>query len=380
MKLAMYYPYLYLRGGIERTILESVRHSSHRWTIFTNHYNRAQTFSEFNDLDVRELNRVSVKRSYVTVAGAAARLLFTRLPLHGYSAVLVHTEGLGDLITLRNHRKPVVAYCHTPLKVIYDNALRADYLKEHPFALHYHACARAFAVIDRRAWRHYRHVFCNSSEVRSRILRAALCTSDRIQILHPGVDTNVFCPNGPAESFFLHPTRIKWWKNLQLSIDAFNLYCQRYDPNGSCKLVIAGLVDDYSRAYLDELRMLAARNPRIEFIPNPPDEQLLTLMQRSFAVLNTTLNEDWGIVPLEANACGKPVIAVNCGGVTESQKDGVTGLLVQPNAESFALAMHRLVTDGGLTASMRNAGRQNAARYSWPAFSQAMDTYMESLA
>ena len=59
MKLALYHPWIYLHGGIERTILELVRRSQHEWIIFVGHYDPEGTFPGFADLDVRTLRATS---------------------------------------------------------------------------------------------------------------------------------------------------------------------------------------------------------------------------------------------------------------------------------------------------------------------------------
>ena len=53
MRIATYYPWVHLMGGIERTILETVKRSRHDWTVFTSHYRPEDTFPEFRDIDVR---------------------------------------------------------------------------------------------------------------------------------------------------------------------------------------------------------------------------------------------------------------------------------------------------------------------------------------
>src|SRR4051812_44773415 len=97
MRVALYYPWIYLTSGAERTIIQLVRGSRHQWTLFTNHYAPAQTFPEFAGLDVRELNRIPVERTVKATALNALKITFQKLPLDGFDALLVVGEGLGDL-------------------------------------------------------------------------------------------------------------------------------------------------------------------------------------------------------------------------------------------------------------------------------------------
>jgi len=120
LNVACYYPWVYLQSGIERTIVETVKRSRHKWTIYTNHYSPDNTFADFKNINVRELSRISVKRGYLHVLRGALRILSQRIPINSNDLLMVHCEGLGDLITFRNHTKPVICYCWTPLKVLND--------------------------------------------------------------------------------------------------------------------------------------------------------------------------------------------------------------------------------------------------------------------
>src|SRR5665811_2455076 len=187
MKIAIYYPWVYLRSGVERMMLELVRRSRHDWTIFTSHYYPDQTFPEFSDLQIVELSRVSVNRGYLAVSAAAVTILKQKIDLSDYDALVVSSEGLGDFITFRNHDVPVICYCHTPLKVIHDSFVREKYLNENPrMKLPFIIFSGIFNCFDRLAWKHYRHVFCNSDEVRKRIISARLASDEKVEVLSPG--------------------------------------------------------------------------------------------------------------------------------------------------------------------------------------------------
>jgi glycosyltransferase involved in cell wall biosynthesis len=85
------------------------------------------------------------------------------------------------------------------------------------------------------------------------------------------------------------------------------------------------------------------------------------------------------MVPLEANAYGKPVIAVNEGGPLESQVDGQTGYLVPSEPQAFAQAMARLAADEKLVRTMGRAARENARQYDWSHFVNKIDTVLEKI-
>jgi hypothetical protein len=89
LRLAIYYPWLYLKSGGERTIYELVSRSRHDWTIITNRYEADATYPEFKQLKVVPLSSVSVKRTFFDVARSAWQIVSQKLPLEGYDAALV---------------------------------------------------------------------------------------------------------------------------------------------------------------------------------------------------------------------------------------------------------------------------------------------------
>ncbi len=380
MKIALYYPWIYLRSGVERTILELTKRSRHQWTIFTSHLDTDSTYPELKERRIIELKKVPVSRSYTAVLKAAATILSQKIDLREYDALWVHSEGLGDLITIRNHEGPVVCFCETPLKVIHDPFARKTYLERNRCKKPFFALfSNSFRFIDRSAWRNYCHIFCVSQEVKNRVLRGRLAGPEDIEVVYRGVDTEEIRPTWKYESYFFHPARIKWWKNIELSINAFMEFQGRSSDFNDFDLIIAGQVDKGSKAYYERILAMARANSHIKIIPDPSEEKMKDLYESSYAVLNTTLNEDWGLVPLEAMAYGKPVIAVNQGGPKESIIDRKTGLLVEPTPKGFASAMKILAADKNLVLEMGKEARGHSLRYDWSAFVRKIDDYLDCL-
>jgi glycosyltransferase involved in cell wall biosynthesis len=92
------------------------------------------------------------------------------------------------------------------------------------------------------------------------------------------------------------------------------------------------------------------------------------------------LNEDLGIVPLEAMAFGKPVIAVNRGGPTETIQHEVQGFLEEPTPEAFADRMAELYFDSSRAVAMGRLGFQHARLFSWDHFVGRIDDLLEEIA
>lgn len=378
MKLAIYYPWVYLKGGAERLLLELLQRSRHDWTLYTNRFDAQVTFPEFKNLPVVELGRVSINRNVKDVALSAITLLFQRLPFKDADALMVCMESLGNIITLRARHVPTFCVCLTPLRVAFDPRTHERFLASNPSFLTRLGVA-AFARADRLAWRYYERVFCISEEVAARVRNARLVNEDRIEVLHPGVDLDHFAPGDSSDPFFLLPGRIMWTKNIELGIEAFKLLKARAHTPERFRLVVTGILDRKSQPYLETLRAMASAVSGVDFIPNPSDEVYKRLYQRCYGVLFTAFNEDWGLVPLEGMACAKPVIAVAQGGPLETVVHGETGFLCPPEPQAFARAMQELVEKPEMVQDMGVAGRARAAEFSWESFVTRIDDYVESL-
>ncbi|MHB8682271.1 MAG: glycosyltransferase [Acidimicrobiales bacterium] len=375
MHFAMYFPWLSARGGAERVMLEVMTRSRHRWTLYTHHRELESTYPGFAACDVVELSPgIDPRRSFALFATAAVTIARTLLPGE-HDGLLVSSEGLGDLVTTRN-RLPAACFCHTPLKIVYDERTRRELVVHNPrLRAALTVLGPAFAAVDRRAWRRYRHVLANSEQTVRRIAAAGLRPGGPLEVLHPGVDASRFVA-GPEHRppTFLVAGRITWAKHVELAVDAFADPAVRSSP---AELVVAGATGGPGDEYLADLRR-RADGLAVRFELDPSDERLAELYRTATAVLFTPAEEDWGMVPLEAMASGTPVIASAGGGALESVVDGVTGWLVAPEAPAFAARV--LDALGADLAPLRAAARQRALGFDWARFVARVDDVMAGVA
>jgi glycosyltransferase involved in cell wall biosynthesis len=212
------------------------------------------------------------------------------------------------------------------------------------------------------------------------LLAARLVDDARIEVAYHGVDAEHFRPEGRREPFFLLPGRIMWQKNVQLAIAAWRQFKPCAEDN-QYRLVIAGMVDAKSRPYLAQMRAEAGDRPDIVFVESPDDAELLSLYQRCHAVVFPSRSEDWGLVALEAMACGKAVVATDRGGPRESVIQGETGFLCPDDPFAFGAAFRGLsrMSDYELD-ELGERARQRALCFPWNGFVDRIDSHVEELA
>jgi glycosyltransferase involved in cell wall biosynthesis len=169
-------------------------------------------------------------------------------------------------------------------------------------------------------------------------------------VVRPGVDAVFFRPSGGGRGRFVLSVGALWpFKGHEDVIRAAG-------AAGASQVVIVA-----DRGYPGHGKALAALARRsgtsLLVLRGLHDAELRELYRRAGAVACFQHREPYGMVPLEAMACAAPVVAVAEGGLPESVRDGVTGLLVPREEEAMASALSRVLSDVALAAGLGDAGR-----------------------
>ncbi len=131
-------------------------------------------------------------------------------------------------------------------------------------------------------------------------------------------------------------------------------------PSTRLLIIGSGPKEEELRAQAAELGVLE----RVRFLGYVPEEEKYALLRMADLYVSTSQHEGFGLVFLEAMACGLPVICYDHGGQTDFLEDGVTGLLLPLNArEAFLRAVASLIADPGRRRGMGQAGRERAEGY-----------------
>ncbi|OWZ21486.1 Alpha-1,3-mannosyltransferase [Phytophthora megakarya] len=179
--------------------------------------------------------------------------------------------------------------------------------------------------------------------------------SKKLGILYPPVDVKAYKSTAEADverdsGLFVSLNRFERKKNVALAIEALVDLRNRLPAEEfkGIKLTVAGGYDPLNvenKEHLIELQDVVAAHhleEHVEFRTSVSNSMKLELLRKAHAILYTPDREHFGIVPVEAMACGTPVIAVHSGGPLESISDGETGFLCKQTPEAFAEAMAEL--------------------------------------
>ena len=217
------------------------------------------------------------------------------------------------------------------------------------------------------ALRSSNRVLTVSTFTRDRLIADFGVEPDRIRLVTPGVDLERFTPGPTAEPFILSVGRLIERKGFDRLIDAFAIVAGDFPEY---RLKIAGSGPDE-----DALKVRATASSggeRIDFLGGVDDARLTALYRSCtlFAMPNRTLadgdTEGFGLIFLEANACGKPVIGGRAGGATDAIVDEKTGLLVDGgDTDAIAAALRRLLDDEELRHRLAAGGLAHARNHGW---------------
>jgi alpha-1,3/alpha-1,6-mannosyltransferase len=392
LHVAFFHPNLGI-GGAERWLVDaalSLQDAGHRVTIITSHHNPKHCYEE----TVNGALTVRVRGSFLPAhIGKRLRLpcvatqtvtaiLSTALRREHFDLTFVDlVPHVIPLLRRLGHRN-IVYYCHYPDQLMAGRGSAAYQLYRRPInRLEASAVARA----DR--------VLVNSHFTADAVRTIFAHLPDRApEVLHPGVrlpERQAVGAEDSGERMLLSINRFDRKKRIDLAIEAFAALAVHLDTPAirRTRLVIAGSYNPASPESdlaLRELELLAKElgvSDRVTFLKSPSDTLRAELLSRCHCLIYTPVAEHFGLVPLEAMAAGRPVIAVRHGGPLETIRDLETGLLCEPNSDAFAEAIARLLSNPAEAQRMGQAGRDWVARrFSLESFANRLTEIVEELA
>jgi glycosyltransferase involved in cell wall biosynthesis len=359
MKVAIIHYWLVgMRGG--EKVVEALCEMYPQADIFTHVYNP--------DLVSERIRRHRVIPTFINSLPRAAKMYKTYLPLmplaleqldlRGYDLIISSESGPAKGV-IPPPEAVHVCYCHTPMRYVWNmyhdyrgSAGRLTRLLMPPLA-HY------LRMWDVTSAQRVDSFVANSATVAKRIQR--YYGADSV-VIHPPVDTSAFSVATPLEidDYYLMAGELVSYKRPDLAVRAFNEMRQ--------KLVVIG-----GGEMLSEIQRLAG--PTVTVMGSQPFEVLRQHYSRCRALIFPG-EEDFGMVPVEAMASGRPVVAFGRGGATETVVEGISGVFfAEQTVEAISAAVKHLA-DLDIDPAKIVA---HASRFGREQFTQGMREHIHTL-
>jgi glycosyltransferase involved in cell wall biosynthesis len=307
MKIALVHDYLTQKGGAERVFELLCQHFPEA-DVFTSLYDPKRTI-ELGDRLVHTtvLQKVPGAAKYFRLMAPFYYPVFRALNLTAYDLIISSSTSFAKAVKKRPGAKHI-CFCHNITRFLWDTQ---TYLREY-------ADYQRFYPILEKIFRKMREVDLAYAQEPDLYIANSTVVAQRIQktyqkqatVIHFPIDTPKFTFSDQKETFYLTAARLISYKRVDKIVEAFNWL--------GWPLLITG--DGPERERLE-----AKALSNVQFLGHVNDAERTNLMARARSVVVAAL-EDYGLVPIEANASGTPVIAFGAGGVLDTQIPGETGV------------------------------------------------------
>lgn len=248
---------------------------------------------------------------------------FDHLDLRGFQTVLSSSSFSAHHVRVAPGTRHI-CYCHSPPRFLYGLGGGIDHARLRRSVPYLDSLYNRLRDLDQAAARRVDAFIANSHEVQGRIRRIY---GRDATVIYPPVDTAAFgrARTGIEGEYFLTYGRLVASKRMDLIVRGATI--------AHARLVVAGTGPE-------ERRLRAAAGPSVTFTGYPDRRALVHLLERCSALVFAA-EEDFGIVPVEAMAAGKPVIAYGKGGALETVQAGLTGEFFTPQTVDALVAALR---------------------------------------
>ncbi len=321
MKIALVHDYLTQKGGAER-VFELLCQRYPRADIFTSLYDPQKTI----DLGDRLVNTTFLQNipgavKYFRLMAPLYFPAFRALDLQDYDLIISSSTSFAKAV----RKKPDahhICFCHNITRFLWDTE---TYLREYGDYRYFAPLIEQIFQVMRKVDLTYSQepdvYIANSSLVARRIKNTY---GKKAIVINYPIDTSKFIFSEQKDDYYLTSARMISYKRLDIIVEAFNWLGWR--------LLISG-----DGPELERLKSKALDN--VEFLGHVTDGQRTQLFSQAKSIIVAAL-EDYGLVPVEANASGTPVIAYGAGGVLDTQIPGKTGVFFKRQApESLLTAL-----------------------------------------
>lgn len=363
MKIAIIHDFLREYGGAERVVeaIHEIWPTAPVYTSFVDWKSLGTDAKRFAGWDIRTSwvqHNWFVKKLHSPLRFLAPRI-WESFDLSSYD-IVISSSGWYICRGVKVNKPAVhICYIHHPPRNLYGYATGSLYQK--------HWLVKVYATVINFFMRQYDYktaqsvdyFVANSQEVARRVEKFYRRDST---VIYPPVEVKKASPRtANKKSYYVSVGRLMWAKRIDLIIEAANAL------KAPLKIVGKGPEEEY-------LRSIAG--PTVEFLGSVSDQDLTVLYQGARATLFAALDEDFGIVPVESQAAGTPVIALAQGGVLETVVEGKTGVLFdKPDTGSLVSAIKKFET---MKKDWTKECTAQAHRFSKERFQRELERFVEA--
>lgn len=374
LKIALVHDYLQEFGGAERVVL-ALHEAFPQAPLYVGFYDPVglgeydQKFSGCKIIET-DLQKIPFHQDFRSPLRILAPRAFARLDLQEFDVVIVSTNAYHAKAVRVRPGAALLVYCHTPARSLYGYDTRSDWKKHHLTHFFGEIANHFLRLRDFDDAARATQIVVNSQTVAARV---AKFWRQEAQVVSPPVllaDQAELTPNAyqnPQRDYYLFVNRLNLAKHPELAIQAA--------INLDLPLKIVG--DGPAMPALVEQILRSGKTETIQLLGNVPDEELKTLYAGARALLYPVIDEDFGIVPIEAMAYGTPVIAHCSGGPAETIIDGVTGVFFH---ELTVTALESAIQQAQTVTWDHDAIHQAAMAYSQATFDARIKEIVQSYA
>lgn len=328
MRLALVHEWLTTYAGSERVVEQMLRvyPAADLFAVANFLPENERGFLQNKDVRTTFVQRLPLARSKFRHYLPLMPLAIEQFDMTGYDVVLSSNHAVAKGV-ITGPDQFHLCYVHSPARYAWD--LTHQYLREAGLDRGLKGWLARLMFHRLRAWDQAAanrvDVFVANSRYIARRIRK--CYRRKARVIYPPVDVDAFELATRKEDYYFTASRMVPYKKMDLIVEAFSRTPQR-------RLVVVG-----DGPEMEKIRAKAGSN--VELLGYQPFAVLREHMQRAKAFVFAA-EEDFGITPVEAQACGTPVIAFGRGGATETVVDGETGLFFdEQTCESLLAAVDR---------------------------------------
>lgn len=361
MKKALISDWYYINGGAEKVIhsINSVWDDFHHFALidFLNDEDRAYI-----------LNGKKVKTSFIQKLPTAKQnhrkflqlfpIAIEQFDLSDYELIISCSSAVAKGVKTRKNQLHI-CYCHSPMRYAWD--LKDQYLKDSGLDSGLKGFYAKYVLNKIRKWDVSNsdgvdYFIANSNHIAQRIKKIY---NREATVIYPPVDVDFFSLEELKGDYYFTASRLVSYKKTQLIVEAFNEL-----PH--LKLIVAGDGPEF-----EKLQKIA--NSNIEFVGFIDTSSLKNYMQKAKAFVFAA-EEDFGIIPVEAQACGTPVIAFGKGGALETVIENKTGVFFE---EQTSQSLKEVIINFEKINFNSKQIREHAAKFSKQRFENEIRDFVE---